>query len=156
MFDEPGFPREERGDPSLPLLRQVVYCSRAAESVDDAEVTRIVATSKRRNPERGITGLLVYGSGIFFQWIEGPHAQIAQLMEILHADPRHRDIVWLSQTEEVGERMFPDWDMEQVAAQDIRVVLEDARSTTEDPDNIAALTGILAGLDAGPLSSLGG
>ena len=156
MFDEFGFPGGADSGHAGPILDTFVYCSRAAEGVDDAEVDRIIELSQRSNVARDITGVLVFGSGVFFQWIEGPHAQIAQLMEILHADPRHRDIVWLSQTEEVGERMFPDWDMEQVAAQDIRVVLEDARSTTEDPDNITALTGILAGLDAGPLSSLGG
>jgi hypothetical protein len=154
MLDEPGFPREARIDPTLPLLRQAVYCSRAAEGLDDAEVLRIVAASKLRNAERGITGLLVYGSGVFFQWIEGPSEQIAQLTERLHADPRHYDIVWLSQTEEVGERIFPDWDMEQVASQDIRSVLEDALSDAGDPESIAALTRILDGLNVGPLSSL--
>jgi len=156
MFDEPGFPRGEVPvDPTLPLLYQVVYCSRAAEAVDDKAVARIVASSKRHNPERGITGLLVYGSGVFFQWIEGPRPEIAKLMATLHEDPRHHDIVTLSETEEVRERLFPSWDMEQVAAGDIRDVLDDALTSTRDPDNIAALTRILDGLDAGPLESLG-
>lgn len=156
MFDEPILRRGEAPvDHDLPMLHQVVYCSRAGNDVDDAVVARIVAASNRHNPERGITGLLVYGSGVFFQWIEGPRAQIARLMAILHDDPRHHDIIMLSETEEVRERLFPAWDMEQVAAGDIRNVLEDALANANDPDNIAALTRILERLDDGPLDSLG-
>jgi hypothetical protein len=137
------------------LLYQLVYCSRAAEGVDDAAVARIVASSQRHNPERSITGLLVHGSGVFFQWIEGPRAEITHLMAILHADPRHHDIVTLTETEELRERLFPTWDMEHVAAEDIRAVLDDALSSTRDPDNIAALNRILGGLEDGELQSLG-
>jgi hypothetical protein len=155
MFDEPGFPRADVPEPGLPLLYQLVYCSRAAEGVDDTAVARIVAASQRHNPERGVTGLLVHGSGVFFQWIEGPRAEITHLMAILHADPRHHDIVMLTETEELRERLFPAWDMEQVAAQDIRAVLDDALTSTRDPDNIAALTRILGSLSDGELDSLG-
>jgi hypothetical protein len=156
MFDEPAFGHgAPPAVPALPLLYQIVYCSRAAEAVDDAAVARIVATSRRHNPGRGITGLLVFGSGVFFQWIEGPRAQIVQLMALLHSDPRHHDIVTLSETEEVRERVFPAWDMEQVDAGAIRDVLEDALGSTHDPDNIAALTRMMEKLEDGPLASLG-
>jgi hypothetical protein len=156
MYDEPGFGRAEvPDDPALPLLYQVVYCSRAAEDVDEAAVAGIVASSRRHNPERAITGLLVYGSGVFFQWIEGPRAQIAQLMSILRDDPRHHDIVTLSETEELRERLFPAWDMEQVDAGDIRDVLEDALASASDPGNISALNRILDGLADGPLEAIG-
>ncbi len=156
MFDEPAFPRgAEPDDSSLPLLAHVAYCSRAADGVDDAEVGRIVASSQRHNPERGITGMLVFGNGVFFQWIEGPRARIEKLMAILHGDARHHDIVTLDQTEEARERLYPDWDMEQVDADDIREVLRDALGTAADPNNVAALSRILEQLDSGPLRSLG-
>lgn len=155
MFDEPGFPRADVPDPGLPLLYQLVYCSRASEGVDDTAVDRIVASAQRHNPERGITGLLVHGSGVFFQWIEGPRAEITHLMAILRADTRHHDIVTLTETEELRERLFPAWDMEHVAAEDIRTVLDDALTSTRDPDNIAALTRILGSLSDGELDSLG-
>lgn len=153
MFDEPGFPRADvPDDSSLPLLYHVVYCSRAADGVDGAEVGRIVASAQRHNPARGITGVLVFGSGVFFQWIEGPRAHIEQLMATLHGDARHHDIVSLSESEEVRERLYPNWDMEQVDADDIIEVLQDALDTTEDQDNIAALTRILAQLHSGPFA----
>jgi hypothetical protein len=156
MIDEPSFGGgEPRGGPGLPLLHQVVYCSRAADGVDDAEVARIVATAQRCNPVHGITGLLVFGSGVFFQWIEGPRAHIEQLMALLHRDPRHRDIVALSETEEVRERLFPAWDMERVGAEDIRDVLQDALDNAEDPGHVAALGAMLERLEDAPLSGLG-
>lgn len=156
MFDEPVFGRGEApDDPALPLLHQVVYCSRAADGVDDAVVGTIVASAQRHNPTYDITGLLVFGSGVFFQWLEGPRAHIVALMEIIRRDRRHHDVVMLSETEEVRERLFPAWDMERVGADDIRTVLEDALETAEDPGNATALTRMLAKLDGGPLDSLG-
>ncbi|GJD96823.1 hypothetical protein OCOJLMKI_4048 [Methylobacterium iners] len=99
--------------------------------------------------------MLVFGSGVFFQWIEGPAAQIRKLIASLHGDPRHYDIVSLSQSEEERERLYPNWDMERVEAEDIRLVLQDALESAEDKNNVAALTRILKQLDSGPLDSLG-
>ena len=61
----------------------------------------------------------------------------------------------LNDAEEVRERVYPDWDMEQVGADDIREVLRDALGTAEDPGNQAALNRILGQLESGPLQSLG-
>jgi hypothetical protein len=152
MLDEYGFLRGaalDEGD--LPALYHFVYCSRAADGVDDAEVDRIVEAAQRNNLARGITGVLVFGSGIFFQWIEGPAAQMQDLVASLHGDPRHYDIVTLSQSEEERERLYPNWDMEKVEAEDIRPVLQDALENAEDQNNRVTLTRILKQLDLGPL-----
>lgn len=155
MFDEFSFPGGADLEHVAPTLHTFVYCSRAAEGVDDAEVGRIVESAQRRNLARGITGVLVFGSGIFFQWIEGPAAQIRALIVSLHGDPRHYDIVSLNQSEEERERIYPNWDMERVEAEDIRLVLQDALEDAEDVNNVAALTRIIKQLDSGPLNSLG-
>jgi hypothetical protein len=155
MYDEPGFGRDDESDEALLPLYHVIYCSRAADGVDRADVERIVASSRRNNPARGITGVLVCGSGVFFQWLEGPRAEIEKLIEILHADPRHHDIVFLNQGEEVRERLYPGWDMEDVSADDIVEVLEDALDSAEDQNNVAALNRTLSQLKAGPLDALG-
>lgn len=145
--------REAHGDepgpgPALPLLHQLIYCSRAAAGVDGPAVAGIVATAQRMNPVHGITGLLVYGGGMFFQWIEGPRDKVTQLMERIHHDPRHERVVMLSQTEEVRERLFPDWSMELVAPGDIRPVLQDALASAKDARSTAALCLMLAQFDA--------
>jgi hypothetical protein len=149
MFDEPGFPREaETEDPLLPPLYHFVYCSRASDGVDEAEVNRIVESAKRHNAAIGITGVLTFGSDVFFQWIEGPRAAIEKLIANLHDDGRHYDIVSLSQSEEKRERLYPNWDMERVSNDDIREVLQDALDTTEDDSSVAALNRILRHLDS--------
>lgn len=135
-------------DPLLPRLYNVVYCSRAANGVDAADVERIIASARRHNPAVGITGLLVFGSGVFFQWLEGPRDSVTALMATLKADARHDTIVELSANEEVRERLFPEWDMEFVESTDIREVLLDALDDAEDPKNVAALGALLEHIDA--------
>jgi hypothetical protein len=144
--------------PGLPLslLHNLVYCSRATAWVDDAAVARIVAAAQCHNAVHGITGMLVYGGGIFFQWLEGPRRPIEGLMALLRSDSRHEGIVTLSETEEVRERLFPDWAMERVGPEDIRVVLLDALESVSDPRQRRTLGLMLEHLDDGPLRSLVG
>lgn len=148
--DEPAHP------PTQPLLYQVAYCSRASSDVDRAVLQRIVATAQRHNPAHGITGMLVFGSGIFFQWLEGPHEHVVALMQRLRGDPRHDTMVELSQGEEVRERLFPQWDMELVTSDHIREVLEDALESASDEHNLRALRHLLTCLEEGPLSGIQG
>ena len=156
MFDEPGFPRgADIDDDDAPLIYTFAYCSRAAEGVDEIEVGRIVEAAQRRNLARGITGVLVFGSGVFFQWVEGSAAQIETLIANLHRDPRHHDIVTLERGEENRERLYPNWEMERVDSDNIRAVLLDALESAEDANNVAALKRILDHLDSEPLNSLG-
>ncbi len=155
MFDEIGFPRDAHLASAAPTLHTFVYCSRAAESVDDGEVDRIIESAQRRNLALGITGVLVFGSGIFFQWIEGPAAHVEKLIASLHGDPRHHDMVALDRSVEKRERLYSNWEMERVEADDIRAVLHDALGSTDDEPNVASLKRILEHLDSGPLASLG-
>ncbi len=155
MFDEPGFARGVELDDDTPALFNFVYCSLAASGVDDVEVGRIVESAQRNNLERSITGVLVFGSGVFFQWIEGPAAEMQRLIADLHRDTRHYDIVTLDQNEENRERLYPNWEMERVGAEDIRAVLEDAIGSSEDENNVAILKRILQQFDSGPLDTLG-
>ena len=155
MFDELGFPSDPDDNATAATLYTFVYCSRAAESVDDAEVNRLIERSQRHNLTCGITGVLVFGSGVFFQWIEGPAVEVRKLMASLHGDPRHYDIVSLDQNEQKRERLYPNWQMERVGADDIREVLQDALESAEDEDNIATLKGILDHLATRSLESLG-
>lgn len=155
MSDEPGFPRDADLDYAAPTLSTFVYCSRAAEGVDDVEVGRIIESAQRHNLARNITGVLVFSSGVFFQWIEGPAAQMQNLIASLHGDPRHYDIVPLDRSEEKRERLYPNWGMERVDVDDIRAVLQDALGSAEDENNVAALRRILEHLASKPLDSLG-
>jgi hypothetical protein len=64
MSDEYLFSRVPYFNDVVPTLETFVYCSRAAAGVDDVEVGRIIERAQRRNAAHGITGVLVFGSGI--------------------------------------------------------------------------------------------
>jgi hypothetical protein len=61
----------------------------------------------------------------------------------------------LDQSEEKRERLYPNWQMERVGADDIRDVLQDALESAEDENNIAALKRILDHLATRSLDTLG-
>ena len=139
--DEPDSAFEEQ------LLFNLVYCSQVSDGIDQTEVDAIVATARRFNPALGITGVLVFGSGVFFQWIEGPKTNVLELVNRIEADSRHKQMTILSSDEEIRERIFPTWDMELVGAEDIRDVLEDALHTAQEAKNVDALKGLIKSLD---------
>ena len=132
-------------------IHHIVYCSQAAHHMDKEALEKIIATAKHHNPRFGITGLLVFGSGIFFQWLEGPRDNVTSLFKIISADPRHSDVVLITKEDEFRERLFPNWDMELVAAEDITAVLEDAMHEVSDPKQKNTLSNMLQELIKGPL-----
>lgn len=140
---------DERRHGGDALLYMLSYCSRATAGVGDADIERILVSARRRNPMLGITGVLVYGSGVFFQMLEGPRENVRRLMDLLHRDPRHEGIVELNEMEDLGERLFPTWDMELATSDSIRAVLLDARDEAEPGVPAQALERMLAQLDAG-------
>ena len=132
-YDEPAETLEER------LLFNLVYASIVADGVLSADVDDIISASHRNNSLVGITGILVLGSGIFFQWIEGPKEEVLSLVKLIETDRRHELMTVLSTDEEIRERIFPSWDMELVDADHIQEVLQDALKTARDDRSVAAL-----------------
>ena len=132
-YDEPAEALEEQ------LLFNLVYASTVSDGVSSADVDDIISASHRHNTLAGITGILVLGSGVFFQWIEGPKAKVMSLVKLIETDRRHELMTVLSTDEEIRERIFPAWDMELVAADHIQEVLQDALETARDDRSVAAL-----------------
>ena len=136
---------------STQSIHHIVYCSQAAQHMDKEALEKIISTAKRHNPRFGITGLLVFGGGIFFQWLEGPRDNVTSLFKIISADPRHSNVVLLTDEDEFRERLFPNWDMELVAAEDISVVLEDAMHEVSDLKQKKALFNMVQELNKSEL-----
>ena len=130
------------------LLFSLAYCSRAVQHLSSADIEAIVSNARIHNSKCRITGWLVYGSGIFFQWLEGEREAVKRLMTSIAADTRHSTIVVLSESEEIRERLFGDWDMELVSAQDIRSVLADALAESTNRRSNEALLTLFKELDS--------
>ena len=60
------------------MLVRLLFASRAAEPAA-ATIASICQHSQPRNAERGITGVLVCGDGVFMQAIEGGRAAVNSL-----------------------------------------------------------------------------
>jgi len=77
---------------SIPALHELLYFSVLAPHQTPTVVGQIVAQARRRNTERGITGLLVFDGIHFCQHIEGPRDAVTTLLERLRQDARHTDL----------------------------------------------------------------
>jgi hypothetical protein len=91
-------------------LRQLVYISDARIPISNKEIAGILESSRRSNPGRGITGLLLYCDGIFIQVLEGETEAVEQLYLVICGDPRHSNAEVLGDTI-VADRIFGDWAM---------------------------------------------
>lgn len=109
-------------------LCNILYCSHATSQMTEAELARILQTAQVNNPGQGITGLLVYGGGMFLQWLEGPREKVEALMDKLSQDPRHETIVRLQVLDGLKERLYPTWAMRSVAPGEIHEILIDCLS----------------------------
>ena len=96
-------------DADLPLTA-LVYRSRARRALSDTELHRLTLDAQERNDRAGITGLLVYDDGRFFQWIEGPDENVARVMDSIRNDPRH-DGIEILHRKTSWERVFENWSM---------------------------------------------
>ncbi|MEN9704778.1 MAG: hypothetical protein RLZZ393_657 [Pseudomonadota bacterium] len=95
------------------MLVRLLYASRAAGPLTQGLIDSILAQSRRRNPDQGITGILCYSDDIFLQVLEGGRDAVCEVFNTIVADPRHTS-VRLLQFEEIGERRFGGWTMGQV------------------------------------------
>jgi len=94
------------------VLSQYLYIS-TAPTLPREEVDAILATSARNNPARGITGLLLFNGRNFLQLLEGEEAEVAALMAVITADPRHSGVSVLDKRA-IAARACPGWAMKRV------------------------------------------
>lgn len=91
-------------------MHRLVYLSEAVGDIGPKEVAKIVEASRRNNARLGVTGLLLYHDGRFFQEIEGDRSAVTQAFERIKSDPRHTGIEVL----EFGRakaRAFEGWSL---------------------------------------------
>ena len=94
-------------------LYQIAYDSVVALPFGEAgqeELRRVMESSRRRNAEAGITGVLRYDGAYFLQVLEGPRAAVEATMQRIRCDPRHTDIRLLN-AGPLERRDFGDWSM---------------------------------------------
>lgn len=91
------------------MLVRLLYASRAVDT-SPAAIDAICTSARQHNAEHGVTGVLVYGGGIFMQALEGGRQIVSDLYGVIQRDARHKDVALLHY-EEITERRFGGWTM---------------------------------------------
>lgn len=95
------------------MLVRLLYASRATDALTVEMVEAILAQSRRKNPEVGITGILCFSQDVFMQVLEGGRREVCDLYHLILRDTRHCQPTLLH-FEEISERRFASWTMGQV------------------------------------------
>ena len=91
-------------------LKYLVYTSIASLDLAEDSLESMLATAREHNASADITGLLLFRSGTFVQFLEGSAEEIELLMSRIRRDDRHQDVRVIIE-EPVEHRRFPDWRM---------------------------------------------
>lgn len=93
-----------------PKVFFLLYISTAAVPFSKQDLLDLLAQSREKNLRLGITGMLLYKSGMSQQLLEGTEEAVRSLFETIRSDPRHRGIIKAVDGFQ-DERQFPDWFM---------------------------------------------
>jgi hypothetical protein len=119
-------------------LRRLIYVSAASSRFPQAELDQILAVSRSNNSARGLTGMLLFHDGCFFQVLEGDADTIERTFATISRDTRHSGVIIL-ESRAIDERGFPQWSMGYVGAHTLHPAQRDwlvdlsARVATDDP-----------------------
>jgi len=102
-------------------LIHCVYTSVANKKYDHHEMITLLDLIRTNNKKLNITGMLLYDEGSFFQVLEGPKANVNQLYDRIHRDPRHNKVVKIIEAP-ITKRSFSEWTMgySQVTAKELK------------------------------------
>lgn len=95
------------------MTYHLVYTSSATIPFNNEDLLTLLRSSRERNHERSITGMLVYIEGNFIEVLEGEEKTVKSLFDKINNDSRHHDItVLFEETFDLGhQRSFPEWSM---------------------------------------------
>lgn len=92
------------------MLRRLVYLSHATREMFDEDLEDILVKSRQNNGRDGISGLLLFHDGTFFQCLEGDDSALMETLTRIHLDKRHRGVRVIDDIN-VEDRLFPNWEM---------------------------------------------
>ncbi|GAA4108762.1 hypothetical protein GCM10022393_05070 [Aquimarina addita] len=75
------------------MLQTIGYVSTVAPLLKNSEMKELFEFVKRTNSSLGITGILMYSDGNFFQVLEGEKEQLQNLFKKIQSDSRHYNVI---------------------------------------------------------------
>jgi hypothetical protein len=107
----------------VPDLMQCIYASSAGRHFETAELTALLQAARKNNDAAGLTGMLLYTEGSFFQVLEGVPDAVEALYARIELDKRHEQVTKIV-TEAIPRRSFANWTMgfSQVSRKDLALI----------------------------------
>lgn len=134
-------------------LRRLIYISSATGEFGQAKLDEILGRSRSNNEARGLTGVLLFHDGCFFQVLEGEAAVVEQTFATISRDARHGGVIVL-ESRAITERGFPQWSMGYVGAHQLHptqrqwLVDLSARVCADDPQPLSQAAGVNVHIEA--------
>jgi hypothetical protein len=91
-------------------LYKLIYTSSRRPNCDADEIKNILASCRKNNPGKDITGVLLHSDHRFIQYLEGDKEEIMSLFESIKDDDRHGGVN-LRYYSPIDKRIFPSWHM---------------------------------------------
>jgi Sensors of blue-light using FAD len=108
---------------------QMLVCSMVCGKPTETQLKELHEHSARNNRNRGLTGVLLCGDGVFVHWLEGANDYLDEAWQAIVKDSRHEKIVVLWENRDAPERLFGDWVMGLRSTVVARDLLEILRAT---------------------------
>ena len=111
---------------NMPDLYQLVYVSRITSiGLSSASTLNDIAeTAIKNNKATQVTGIMCYGNGSFFQYVEGSEQALTNLKNRILMDDRHKDMHILDFSA-VDKRRFTGWSLRSITLE--RWMLSDSK-----------------------------
>jgi hypothetical protein len=91
-------------------LVHCIYTSAATHAFDAPELAELLRKARENNDRCGLTGMLLYTEGTFFQVLEGAPEVVEALLGRIELDRRHHQLTRII-TEPIAKRSFESWTM---------------------------------------------
>ena len=100
-------------------MYQFCYASQSTSSKSNLldDLTNILAEARDFNHRYGVSGVLYFADGYFFQCLEGEKNILEKLIQKLGKDPRHHQIK-LFEMYKIDQPSFYDWEMKYISRRD--------------------------------------
>jgi len=87
-----------------------IYSSRALHPFTTGELGVLLEKARVNNARMGVSGMLLYADGTFFQVLEGEPEAVNAVFDRIGRDPRHDQVTKII-NEVIPRRAFGDWTM---------------------------------------------
>lgn len=124
------------------MLSELIYISDRRNIGDHQEIKDILSVCQKNNSGK-VTGVLLYSSKKFVQYLEGEYQNIKGLYEKIKKDSRHYN-VQLVVFSPIKERVFPGWLMAEKNLDEDALIIKNTISDQEREIFLKLLQGDLS------------